>query len=298
MAIWLYLYQEVTMAADDYAPPVDRLLTYGTAKLVPAGDWPDYIQEFGLTTEHIPDLIHLATDRDLNEGAGDGPELWGPIHAWRALGQLRAGAAIEPLLSLFDMENDWVTEEIPDVYGRLGSAAIPSLTAYLEDPNRDKWGRFTAANCLVKIGQQHPDARSECVAILTRQLAVSPDAAGTDADAADAADVAEFNGFLVDDLINLKAVEALPAIEQVFAADVVDESITGDWGDVQVALGVKTYADLGREPPAYPERSRVSSESTRSLHSAPGSRSTPEKAKEKSKRKMAKDSRKKNKKRK
>ncbi|MBD1862704.1 MULTISPECIES: hypothetical protein [Trichocoleus] len=49
----------------------------------------------------------------------EGLEIWAPIHAWRSLGQLRAEAAIEPLLSLLhrmdDEGNEWIGEELPEV---------------------------------------------------------------------------------------------------------------------------------------------------------------------------------------
>ena len=50
----------------------------------------------------------------------------------------------------------------------------------------------------------------------------------------------EFNAFTISSLINLQAVEAVPVIEQAFAADKVDWSIQGDWEEVQIALGLLT----------------------------------------------------------
>src|SRR5579864_7878643 len=50
----------------------------------------------------------------------------GKVHAWRALGQLRAVEAVEPLLELFDRleDDDWVHEELPAVFGLIGPARI------------------------------------------------------------------------------------------------------------------------------------------------------------------------------
>ncbi|MBD2121551.1 hypothetical protein [Trichocoleus sp. FACHB-262] len=45
--------------------------------------------------------------------------------------------AIEPLLSLLhrmdDEGNDWIGEELPEVFGMIGAAAISALSAYLGD---------------------------------------------------------------------------------------------------------------------------------------------------------------------
>jgi hypothetical protein len=46
------------------------------------------------------------------------------------------------------------------------------------------------------------------------------------------------NGFLIANLLYLKAVEAAPVMERAFAADCVDETIVGDWEDVQIKLGL------------------------------------------------------------
>lgn len=72
-----------------YSVPLNRLLTYGDCR-----NWPNY-QELGLTQEYIPELIRMATDEELNWADPDSLEVWAPIHAWRALGQLRAEEARE-----------------------------------------------------------------------------------------------------------------------------------------------------------------------------------------------------------
>jgi hypothetical protein len=82
------------------------------------GHWPDYLA-LGLGPEHIPDLIRMATDEKLHWADSESLEVWSPIHAWRALGQLRAESTVEPLLGLLhridDDQDDWVGEEIPEV---------------------------------------------------------------------------------------------------------------------------------------------------------------------------------------
>ena len=137
---------------NEYSPPVDRLLTLGDCRET-IRKWPDY-PALGIGPEHIPDLIRMATDRELNWANSESLEVWAPIHAWRALGQLRAEAAIEPLMRLFhelDCEEisgsfESVMEEMPEVYGMIGPAAIPALAAYLADASRSLYPRVTSMN--------------------------------------------------------------------------------------------------------------------------------------------------------
>jgi hypothetical protein len=66
---------------------------------------PDYLA-LGLGPEHIPDLIRMATDEELNQADSESLKVWANVHAWRVLGQLRAAAAIEPLFSLLHRTDD------------------------------------------------------------------------------------------------------------------------------------------------------------------------------------------------
>src|SRR5258708_20224318 len=155
-----------------YTSPVDKLLALGEAEPVVPDAWPNYL-ELGLGPEHIPDLIRMAADHEIRtieseEDEEDEPEFWAPVHAIRALGQLHAEAASEPLVHLLaELEHDeWMLEELPLVYGLIGPAAIPALTAYLADSSNEMYSLSYAANGLEEIGERHPDSRSEPIATL------------------------------------------------------------------------------------------------------------------------------------
>jgi HEAT repeat protein len=216
-----------------YSYPVSELLTFGDCRNFRG--WPNYL-ELGLESEHVTELIEMATDEELNWANSESLEIWAPVHAWRALGQLRAPAAIEPLLRLFHNieDNDWASDELPEVYGMIGRAAIPALARYLDDASRGLWSRVTAAFALRRIATGDASARAECVEILSQQLERF------------AKNDPELNGFLISYLIDLRAVEATPSMECAFAADRVDLSIAGDWEDVQVELGLKTARETTR----------------------------------------------------
>jgi hypothetical protein len=215
------------MTTINYPQPVDKLLTLGDARNTIG--WSGYVA-LGLGPEHIPDLIRMALDEELHWAGSDSLQVWSPIHAWRALGQLRAESAIEPLLGLLhridDDQDDWVGEDLPKVMGMIGPAAIPALTAYVADLSHGLWARVAAVASLSEIGQRHSSSRAECVATLTRLLEHYQDRDKT------------INADLVAGLIELRAIESAPVIERAFAAGCVDISVSGDWEDVQVELGL------------------------------------------------------------
>jgi hypothetical protein len=271
-----------------YAPPVDQLLTYGEGQAVLPDDWPHYL-ELGLGPEQIPDLIRMATDEDLNWADSDSLEVWAPIHAWRALGQLRAEAAIEPLLSLFEAleESDWVMEELPEVFAMIGPAALAALAAYIADVSNDEEARISAIPSVEKIGTRWPEARPACVGLLMEQLEQF------------AENEPEVNGFLVLGLVELHATEAAPLIERAFAARRVDPIVMGEWEDVQVELGLQSAEAVAqRRVQRLPQTPFPSTaHGMASAQISPKESRQREAAHKKAKSKMAKRSRKNNRKR-
>jgi len=235
--------------ATTYEPPVDKLLTYGSLQDETTAEWPDYLA-LGLSTEDIPELIRMATDMSLMTEDTPVEEFFAPVHAFRALGQLHAEAASEPLLTLFDnhQDNDWITEDLPQAYGMIGPAAIPALAAHVADRSKEEFSRTFASNGLVEIAKMHPEARSEVISVISKLLeSFDEEEPGV-------------NGFLIADLGDLKAVETLPLIERAFDADAVDESIL-DLDDVLIDFGLKErepWPDLTL-PPVSPLRQMISS---------------------------------------
>ena len=203
-----------------YTSPVDKLLTLGKPKSTTPDSWPNYL-ELGLGPQHIPELICMATDpvfRSLEaeqESEEDDPDYWAPLHAIRALGQLHAETAVEPLVNLLAVleDDEWILEELPSVYGMIGPAAIPTLSAYLSDASHDVYSRAYASNGLIDIAKRYPESREECIAAISKQL-----------EAFEENDY-ELNAFIIGDLAGINAVETLPLIERAFKADRVDEFV-------------------------------------------------------------------------
>jgi hypothetical protein len=210
-----------------YQPPLDQLLALGRPEVEDRASWPDYLA-MGFTSEHVPELIRMTTDLELVESDEDTAEMYGGVHAWRTLGLLRAEAAVGPLIELLDdTDDDWAKDELPDVMGMIGPAAIEPLRAAMARWSLQRtWVAAFAARGLVEIAERFPEARDAVVAALTRQLRWW------------ARHDPSLNTVLVYDLVKLKAVESAPVMEEAFAADAVDTTFADDWEDVQVALGL------------------------------------------------------------
>ncbi len=245
------------MATYGYDEPVAQLLTLGDVRGRDA--WRDY-RALGLTHEHVPELIRMAVDEALYFTDSEGDEVWASIHAWRALGQLRAEAAIEPLIEILyriDMYgDDWVDEELPKVLGMIGLAALSALSKYVVSDTHGLWARLAAACAILKIAERHPEGRDECVAALRATLARYR------------ANEPKLNGFIVLYLIGLDAVEVAPLMERAFNAGAVDPFTVGDWEDVQVKLGL-IEARNAPKPTSDLYSDMVSSSSAESADSLP-----------------------------
>jgi hypothetical protein len=221
---------------------LEKLRTRGDAR--GSTNWPngepDYLAEYALTDEHIPALISLATQ--WVDAPAEDVVVYGPIHAWRALAQMRAAAAVQPLLDVQDELNevgdDWYLEEFPQVFGLIGPAAIEPLEAYLSETAHAEYSLVAAANGLREIAVCFPATRDRIVAILTEQLAHHR--------------AGELNAFLVSDLLDLNAVESAEVIERAFAANVVDPVVAGDWGDIRERLGVPGLGIAPDRTPGWP----------------------------------------------
>jgi hypothetical protein len=228
----------MTESKQTYTEPVSRLLELGDVR--GETEWRDY-RALGLTGQDVPQLCRLILDKDLFRVDSESAEVWSAIHAWRTLAQLEAISAIPALIELLgrvdEYDDDWTSDELPLVFAHLGQPALEPLRAFLADSNQGNWARIAAGSSLVKIGQRHPELRAEAVAVLTRQLA---NFAGQEPN---------FNGLLIGELVDLKAVEAAPVIEQAFAANQVDVMIQGDWEEVQIQLGM--LAQRLSPPPDY-----------------------------------------------
>jgi HEAT repeat protein len=217
----------------DYHPPVRQLLTLGERSL--RGPHPTDYLALGINESHLGELARMSRDEALNEAESNTREVWGPTHAMRAMIQVGTEATIEPLVRLLEYDDDadyddlddWPLEEIPEAFGKMGLVAIPRCIDLLRDETKHLYSRLAAAQALERIAKKHPQTRAECLGALVEQLERY------------AENGPEWNGWLAALLVDMKAVEAAPLIERAYAADMVDETIQGDWDEVQAALGLR-----------------------------------------------------------
>jgi hypothetical protein len=267
----------------NYTNPVSQLRQLGDLQTLP--DWSAYRPQ-GFTAAHIPELARMAIDQGLFQSEEDG-DFAAPIHAWRVLAVLGGPAAIAALMNalhqLSDDEDlwDWVGEELPVAIGHVGETALSALAESLADRQLTDYTRENVVNGITEVYKQHPETRVEGVRILTQQLTLF------------AENKTSLNAHLVTALaVDFTAVESAGLIEQAYQADRVDEDLLGGWDDAQVYLGLKERSEV-------PKRSgEWSSRPWRSDELAPiefglGVRKV-SKTKATAKRKLQKQSRKKN----
>jgi hypothetical protein len=282
-----------------YTGAVAKLLKIGLPQEAIGPDkWIDYQKEYGLGQTDIDELIGLVTDRDLyyQEIEEGYPEeaMWAGVHASRALGQLRAVKAAEPLLEVLKWEeDDYLLNDAPHIFGLIGPGAIPSLTRAMQVNNTDySVTANTAVDALEKVAKNYPEARDEVIGIMLEQFKLF-DKNGS-----------ALNGFLVNSLTNLKAEQALSLIEEAFKQDKVDNSIIR-WHSVKYEFGLigKEEHDRVEEEFRAAHRGRLTAglqngdrNPSGSINTSPSSKK--EKGKAKTRRKIAKASQKKNRKRK
>jgi Protein of unknown function (DUF1186) len=185
----------------------------------------------GITAEMIPDLIETILDEQYY-GDDYAEEGWPHLFAYIALGQLKTPAAIDGLIAgvkkwAHSDWFEWFCEGMPQIFGRIGSVAIPALIELLQDKNLDFYARTSALQYLPPIVDAVPEERDRCITAIVKELEQFED------------NDPEFNGYIVMCLVaDLKAVEVSPTIEAAYAADHVDYQFVGDWEDVQVSLGL------------------------------------------------------------
>lgn len=268
--------------------------------------WRDYGKDPGVGPDDVADLLEVATDPLLLGAEIDDEAVtedllamadlnWAaPVHAWRALAQLGATDALEPLALLVsegdEWDTDWIHQEIPTVMEAFGAPAIPVLLGLIDQPGHPLDAYLAWVEGLAAIGAADPATRDQVIDALAEQLAQH------------ATNEPALNAFFVFGLVKLKAVAMAPLMEAAFAAGRVDESVSGNWDDAQILMGLK--------PPDAAfharERARMAAlqgpedhdpDAPAPVNSAKGPPSAADKAKKKAKAKAAKAARKKNRKR-
>lgn len=225
-----------------YQDPVAKLIYIEEQTSWNDKQWLDYINLFGLSTADLPELIRLISDDELVDDDvdddNDSEIAFYEIHVLRAVFQIDIETGINLYIDQLKKfpNDDYLHEEIHGIVRHAGAIVIAPFTQVLTDNTQDERLRVTLANGLEEIGKTHPECREACVNSLTTQL---QNYHVQDGD--------YLNSTLVSNLIQLKAVEAVDLIEQVFTNRELDEWCTGSWAAAQVSLGLKQESDFSPE---------------------------------------------------
>ena len=225
------------MAETNYREPLNKFLELGRPDTYNVEDWADYVSEYNLTDEHIPDLLKMLDvyTQPIDDFDEHDPASWTAIHVWRALGQLKNEQAIQPLIDVMmrGTWEDWGWEDIPQAIALIGEPAIEPVKRELAKRAakydlHPTWFHGTLEN----IANMNNSLKERVVDILIEQL--------EEAKTNDPA----LNGFIIGTFLDWKVERALPTIEKAFATDSVDTGIVGDWEEVQVAFGLLSIDNI------------------------------------------------------
>ena len=199
-------------------------------------EWPDYLHH-GFTDEDAPKLIELLLDGAFEDADFDTNEVWVPLYAWRILGQLQNADAADALLEaleLFDEDDFMATGEIPVALGMIGRPALTALSDILLDDAAPEHCRTAASDGLKEAVRHHPELRAD-VLDKYREYLLAPDL-----------DSADLNGMLIGDLLDLKAVELIEDIRDLYGTGCVKLMICGDLEDAEIELGFRNERSTPR----------------------------------------------------
>ncbi len=173
----------------------------------------------------------MVSDAKLNMGDPESDDVWAPLHAWRALAQMKAVEAIDPLLAqlhlIDDINDDWLNDDFPTVFGMIGVPAVEPLAGYVGSIEKPLFAKICAIECLEKIATIEPSIRNRVVEILTAHLRNHAKQNST------------LNAFLIASLTGLDAVESLNEIRDAYLSDDIDLDVMGDIEDAEIALGLR-----------------------------------------------------------
>lgn len=193
---------------------------------------------------HVPQLVELALDQDIDSLKQTDRAVWSPLHALAILGELRAAEAVEPLLEMMDWDDDWLEAQLPEVYGAIGAPGLPVLKAYALDSSNGQWGRARALASLAAVARVHEETRDEVVRFFIDFL----DRPGAGSNVEE-----EFiTARLICDLGDLKATESYEAIRRAYDEDRVDEGVIR-LEDVERDFGMRPPIDFNAMPARPPE---------------------------------------------
>lgn len=175
------------------------------------------------------------TYRDIDENTEGGSDNSAIMHSLVLLARLNSGKGLDAVLELMRQTEDFCLYHLGDLAFELihpalyacGSNNVKAIEEYLREPALDSVIRADAVDALVMIVVNHPERRYEVIEALRGLLGSMVDRLPRQ-EACDGL----FAGCIMSSLIDLRAVELIPEIREVFATDCVNKSIAGGADDV------------------------------------------------------------------
>jgi hypothetical protein len=152
-------------------PDADLLdLLYSAADRLPR----EVVDEVLRRTDRFLPLLHDIV-ADKTSWTQPLPEWWAVVHSTYILGAMETPEALTPLLcalrwaDAFDC--DWVTEDLPSMFGRLGDRAWSPVSTLARDQTAGPGARSIALCSMASIGLEESELLTEAVQLAARCLA-------------------------------------------------------------------------------------------------------------------------------
>ena len=127
------------------------------------------VDEFVRRAERMVEPL-MAICRDETAWQKEDGAPWAAVHAAFILGAVGGARVLPGLLDALvhaQAENvDWVTEELPTIFGSIGPAAVDGLMGIVSDEGRPSMARWSAATCLGGVAARHEEERDRVLDFL------------------------------------------------------------------------------------------------------------------------------------
>jgi tetratricopeptide (TPR) repeat protein len=173
-----------------------------------------------------------------------------PLHAMLLLNELRSEASLPVILDFLEKDDeflqfwlgDYLTDTIWVVLYNLGHNHLDLLKEFLLKPGIDIYSRSAVADALCQMILHHPEQREIIRSLLSDVLSAyfegTPESGLIDSD---------FNGLLLNNLIDCGLKELLPLIRKLFDKKYISIGMAGDYEDVVKHFDKKLKFDPKRK---------------------------------------------------
>ncbi len=166
--------------------------------------------------EAVLPLCDILQNNDYWEAEGN--KQWMPLHAVKLLGMLADPSAIPQLVNTLilacEVDNDWIMEDLPTVFGHIGPSAILPLEKFIHAYDGDNelwWSRSTAVGGLVAIALCNPHEKEHVLSFLHALFSEEDDM--------------EFLSFAALSLLDIGDPSSVTVLDEAFDRGLIDQFI-------------------------------------------------------------------------